>query len=136
MRKYFLFDINERYYNLYFHKDRLLFRTLESLYNNEQYQKANNISLFNQLCMLINIKYLNSYFSNKINIKNNKNKHLYISKKTSEKTLIEIIRPCIIIYTNKNFPNLFKIFNYYSKRVFVCDFNNQDYFWLENQYNK
>ena len=62
MRKYFLFDISDRYFNVYFHKERLLFRTLESLYNNEAHQKANNISLFNQLCVPINISFLNSYF--------------------------------------------------------------------------
>lgn len=134
MRKYFLFDIAERYYNLYLHKERLLFRTLESLYNNDQHQKANNISLFNQLCIPINIAFLNSYFDNKVFICNNRNKHLYISKKTDEKTLIEINHACIIMLTNKNFSRLFKVFNYYSKRIFVCDFQNQDYFWLDNQY--
>lgn len=134
MRKYFLFDMSDRYYSIYLHKERLLFRTLESLYNNEQHQKANNISLYNQLCVPININYLNSYFSNKSFIKNRNNKHLYISKKTNEKTLIEINYSCVIILTNKNFSRLFKVFNYYSKRMFVCDFQNQDYFWLDNQY--
>ncbi len=134
MRKYFLFDIKDRYYSLYLHKERLLFRTLESLYNNEFHQKANNISLFNQLCNPININFLNSYFNNNVFVKNNGNKHIYISKKTNEKTLIEIKHSCIIILTNKNFSRLFKVFNYYSKRIFVCDFQNQDYFWLDNQY--
>lgn len=134
MRKYFLFDISDRYFNVYFHKERLLFRTLESLYNNEAHQKANNISLFNQLCVPINISFLNSYFDNKIFIRNNKNKHIYLSQKTDEKTLIEIRHPCIIMLTNRNFSKLFKAFNYYSKKIFVCDFQNQDYFWLDNQY--
>ena len=122
MRKYFLFDISDRYFNVYFHKERLLFRTLESLYNNEAHQKANNISLFNQLCVPINISFLNSYFDNKIFIRNNKNKHIYLSRKTDEKTLIEIRHPCIIMLTNRNFSKLFKVFNYYSKKIFVCDF--------------
>lgn len=134
MRKYFLFDISDRYFNVYFHKERLLFRTLESLYNNESHQRANNISLFNQLCVPINIHFLNSYFDNKVFVRNNKNKHIYISQKTDEKTLIEIKSSCIIMLTNLNFSKLFKVFNYYSKRIFVCDFQNQDYFWLDNQY--
>ena len=134
MRKYFLFDINDRYYNLYLHKERLLFRTLEGLYNNESHQKANNISLFNQICIPINLSYLNTYFNNKVFIKNNNNKHLYISMKSNEKTLIELNYSCIIMLTNKNFSRLFKVFNYYSKRIFVCDFENQDYFWLDSQY--
>lgn len=134
MRKYFLFDIHDRYYNLYLYKERLLFRTLESLYNNELHQKANNISLFNQICIPINLNYLNTYFNNKVFIKNNKNKHLYISIKSDEKTLIELNYSCIIMLTNKNFSRLFRVFNYYSKRIFVCDFENQDYFWLDSQY--
>lgn len=134
MRKYYLFDINDKYYNVYLHKERVLFRILESLYHNDQHKKLNNISLFKQICLKINVKILNEYFYNKVFIKNKDNKHLYISNKTSEKTLIEIKYSCIIILTNKNYSNLFKVFNYYSKKIFVCDFVNQDYFWINNKY--
>ena len=115
-------------------KEQLLLRNNCSFYHYLRHQKANNISLFNQLCVPINISFLNSYFDNKIFIRNNKNKHIYLSRKTDEKTLIEIRHPCIIMLTNRNFSKLFKVFNYYSKKIFVCDFQNQDYFWLDNQY--
>ena len=76
-------------------------------------------------------KYLQKFI---LFMKNNNNKHLYISMKSNEKTLIELNYSCIIMLTNKNFSRLFKVFNYYSKRIFVCDFENQDYFWLDSQY--
>ena len=43
--------------------------------------------------------------------------------------------PCIIVKTKNKKNNIFKIFNIYNRDIFVCDFENKDYYWL-NEYLK
>ena len=37
--------------------------------------------------------------------------------------------------SNINHPYIFKILNIYNKNIFVCDFNNRDYFFLKETIN-
>lgn len=37
---------------------------------------------------------------------------------------------CIKIKSNINYPSFFENINNYSDNIFVCDFINKDYFWL------
>ena len=37
---------------------------------------------------------------------------------------------CLKIKTNINYPKFFDNINTYSDNIFVCDFINNDYFWL------
>lgn len=122
MREYNLFVIKKEYYKLYKKREHLLFDILVSI------KKMNNehgLFLFNQLCSIINVGLLNNYLNNKFHL--NKNGFFYLND------IIFIIKHSrIIIKTKYNFPKIIKFLNYYNSYFFVVDYQNNDYFWLND----
>lgn len=122
MREYNLFVIKKEYYKLYKKREHLLFDILVSI------KKMNNehgLFLYNQLCNIINVGLLNNYLNNKFNL--NKNGFFYLND------VIFIIKHSrIIIKTKYNFPKIIKFLNYYNSYFFVVDYQNNDYFWLND----
>lgn len=129
MRIYYLFVIKKELYDIYKKKETSLYKTLYKLYTAslEEYNYA--YVIFNQLCDIINTSILNTYFDEKDMKRINS---IYELKKneTKEHSFIKITPTYIKIKTNKNISELFKIFFYYNQNIFVCDFNEKDYFWL------
>ncbi|MEG2322219.1 MAG: hypothetical protein RSB71_01895 [Bacilli bacterium] len=122
MREYNLFIIQKDYYNLYNNHSYLLFDILKQLDNTtSNFNYA--INLFEQLCCQINIDMLAYYLNSKFNFNNIKEfyiKDVYIRLNYSR----------IIIKSKYNLPQIMKMFNCYNRYLFVCDFKNNDYFWL------
>lgn len=129
MRKYYLFIIKKEYVKLYKNKSYILYKILEKLYNMD-YEYTYGINIYNQLCDRVSKKLLNNYINSRIK-HTRKNKLIIINK-----TYLEIKYSCIIIYTNKKNNNIFKIFNIYNSNIFICDFKNKDYFWLNEYLNR
>lgn len=128
MEKYYLFVINEKYIKLYNKKSYDLYRILEKLYNIKSYDFSYGINIYKNICNNIDVNLLKDYFNSRIS-------HTKINKliKLNNKiTYIDIKYPCIIVFTNE-FNKVFKIFNIYNQNIFMCDFKNKNYFWL-NKY--
>ena len=136
MRKYYLFIIKNDCYNTYYNNGEILYKTLENLF----YMKCHNInyglSIYNQICQTFNSDILNSYFHSRKNffVKKRGKKILVDNYDEKEQYLIEIRNSCLIICCKKNLPKILKILNYYNSKIFVCDFNNGDYFWNNKNY--
>jgi len=124
MREYNLFVIKGEYLNIYKNNPGQLFELLKKLYcmnKNLNY----GITFYEQLCNYITIDTLRYYLNTKYNL-DNYNK-FYI-----DETYI-ILKPSRIVLKSKyNVPNIIKVFNCYNRNIFVCDFENGDYFWLNN----
>lgn len=133
MRKYYLFQIRKEFYELYQNNTLALYKLLYNIYKLDKNNFSYGISLYNQLCETINVSHLKNYFQNKKNIINKKNKYLFSSNQYYEKTIMQINHSSIIILTNVNIPCILQIINYYNKYIFICDFNNSDYFWLKDR---
>ena len=130
MRKYYIFIIRNDFYKIYKNNSLVLYKTLENLYKLNSNDFGYGISIYNQLCLTFNTEVLNNYFLRKFN--NYKYGKHFI---TNEKVIIEIHKSCIVILTKYNIPKVIKYLLLYNRYLFVCDFENKDYFWLENQYN-
>ncbi|MBE6144225.1 MAG: sporulation inhibitor of replication protein SirA [Firmicutes bacterium] len=130
MRKYYIFIIRTEFYKIYKNNSLVLYKTLENLYKLNNNNFGYGFSIYNQLCLTFNTEVLNNYFLRKFaNYKHNKH---YIQK---EQTILEINKSCIVVLTKYNVPKSLKYLLYYNKYLFVCDFDNKDYFWLQNQYD-
>lgn len=135
MRKYYLFLIKNEYCKVYRDNSYILYKMLESISNIQTYDYSYGISIFNQLCNKVSDKLLNNYIDSKI-------KHIKINKKVIfinslfERTYIQINKSCIIVKTNVVLPQIFKVFNIYNRQIFICDFLNKNYFWLNKQIKK
>ena len=129
MEKYYLFIIKDKYRKLYKNKSYALYKILENLYGIKAYDFSFGINIYNEICKNLNVKLLNNYFNNRINHKRiNK-----IIKLNKENTYIQIMYPCVVIYTNNKFSKTFRLFNIYNQNIFACDFKNKKSFWLNKQ---
>ena len=135
MYKYYLFIIKKEVYSAYYNNMDILFSTLRNLYYSSNNELSYGLSIYNQICDIFNKNILKDYFKNKNSkyIKEIKNKFL-IKDKNGENSLINIRSSCLIIKTNSKLPIFLKIINYYNKYIFVRDFKNGRYFWLNDQY--
>lgn len=128
MRKYYLFLIKEHYLH---EPEYLIYKIMDNLYHLTNSNLDYGISCYNQLCDNFNVPILAHYLINKFegNIatcSNNK----YIIKQKGERCIVKLSLKFVIIVTNKNIPFILKCLKYYNHKIFVCDFDNNDYFWL------
>ena len=121
MKKYYIFAINTEYYEIYKRNKHVLYNTLKNLYELDLDSLNYGLSIYNQLCVPINNKILESYYSDYKYIDN----HFMI-----DNSIIEINRSCIILLTDENNMRALKNLHYYNFPLFVCDFKNDDYFFL------
>ncbi len=131
MRKYYAFVIKKEVASLYEFNLKELYVSLYQLYNYKNSNINHPISLYKQMCNKYNTKNFIKILLTIPNIKNNNNKFLYLTKK--EASLLFVNYSTLVIITNSNFPYFFWILNLYSNYVFICDFENNDYFWLSKQ---
>lgn len=129
MRKYFLFSIQKEYYDVYHKNPMVLYKTLENLYHLKKDNINFGLSLYKQICNIIDVNRLKYYFE-QVCIKKRDRKYLVVSNK--EAVVFNIYYSCIVCKTVKNYPKGLKILNYYDKYLFVCDFENKDYFFLND----
>ena len=134
MRKYYLFVFKKEYYNFYKNKSYVLYKILENLYNLKSYDFSYGINIYKEMCLPFSYKVLKNYIDNKINNNKISNKVIKI-KNNKEVVYLQLGYAKVIIKTNVNTPKIFKIFNIYNKNIFICDFQNNDYFWLNNCFN-
>jgi hypothetical protein len=130
-----LFIIKTEFYDTYLSNSLSLYKTLENLYSFTSNNYKFGLTLYTQLCELHKTGILEEYFKEK-GYKKEKGYYKLFSSITNEKTYIKIRASVIEIKTNKNIPNIFKILNYYNSKMFICDFNRGDYFWLQNHYRR
>ena len=136
MRVYYLFRINDTFKNLYNSKTFYLYKTLEEISKSSKNDFIISYKLFEQMAISYdkthtNNNIYNSFYYDKY-YKRNLNKHIYNDE--VEKTILTVYNTYIKIKTNKNSCKFFKVLRH-DGNIFVCDFNNKDYFWLSKVYN-
>ncbi len=131
MRRYYLFVIKDDIIKTYDNNLKELYINLYQIYKGKINNLNYRISLFEQICIPFKVNIIRNYFNHLSYIQKHNKKYLY--KKNGEVSLLELSYPTIVIMTNRNLSYFFNILNLYNKKIFVCDFDNYDYFWLSNQ---
>jgi hypothetical protein len=130
METYHIFTIKKEVYNAYKKKEITLYKLLSNLKKLKKNNLTYGITIYNQICYTTNIKRLKQYIEMLKIIEKKDNK--YILEENNKKSIL-IIKPSNIIYkTDKINPNIIYILNYYSKYLFICNFNKKDYKWVNN----
>lgn len=132
MRTFYIYNINDLLCSLYENYPHKLYLMLEEIYYTNKYDFKEASTLYEQVIINYNKLYINNYLiaNNKIDMYyyNKANMHLISSRGEYSKLLVNSY--CIKIKTNLNYPKFFYDINKYSDNIFVCDFENKDYFWL------
>lgn len=136
MRIYYIFKINKSVSNLYRKKEYVLYDILTGIYKMNKTDLVLGYKFFEQFAYFFNKNNVNEYIFNKykdnITYIKNINRHIINDRFRNEFSNLIVYNSHIKIKTNLDISNFFKILNEYEKNLFVCDFKNHDYFWLDN----
>lgn len=134
MRTYHVFVIKNSLMDYYGERPYSLYKILEQIYNLKTNDIVLGYKLLNQVTNSLDTKRIDKYIY-KNNFDENTYKRIYdghiISNKyTDEETFLHVYNSHIRIKTNNNYSVFFESIKNYNNNMFVCDFENQDYFWL------
>lgn len=134
MRKFYIFKIRNDYQNLYSQNPESLYHVLKYLYYLKPEENKYGIELFHQLVEMIDKTILNreifiKYHSQRIYSKIG-NTHIINDLYRDEISTLNIKHSYILLESKHNASTFFQILLEESNGFFLCDFKNQDYFWL------
>lgn len=135
MRVYYIFLIKDEIAKNSINKELNLYKFFESIYNLKKEDAMLGFKMFDKVCnnfkkknitKMIKDKYLENLTYTIIG-----NTHVINDFLNNETTKLEVFNSHIKIKSNSMYPSFFKDLakiNY----LFVCDFDNMDYFFLKN----
>lgn len=130
MNTYHIFAIKKETYNIYKNNEYSLYKLIYNLYNINKEDINYGITLYNQLCYPINKKIIEEYLELIHKIRIGKNRYM-ISENNNKSILI--VKPSNIIYkTIELSEDIIYILNNYYKYLFICNFKEKDYKWINN----
>ena len=132
VRVFYIYNINDYFTSIYDNYPYKLYKMLEDAYLTGKYNTSESIRLYKQIVTNYNKLFMNNYIfaNNKLDISyyHKEDKHLITN--AFEYTKLEVNRYYLKIITNINYPIFFDNINTYSDNIFICDYKNNDYFWL------
>ena len=132
MRVFYIYNVNDFFTSVYDKYPHKLYKMLEDAYYTNKHNIVLSSTYYEQITTNFNKLYINNY----INVNNkidgyyyNKN-NIHIISSRDEYSKLMVSKYCLKLKTNLNYPIFFKNIATYSDNIFVCDFENHDYFWL------
>ncbi len=136
MRIYFVFKIKDEYIELYKDSPRTLYNILNQMYYMKRNEIGYGFTLFNQMINRINKfdldKYLYVLLHTKMKYSKKGENHILNNLYKDEVSVLRVKGTYILINSNKSYTEFFALLNNYDSKLFVCDFNNNDYFFLRD----
>ena len=134
MKVYFMFDIKEEYIKLYEDNERVLYNILKQVYYLEKEEVSFGYNILNQLVNRIEKQILDQFIFIKLHqtipYSKRNNTHYLNNLYKNEISRLKIKNAYIKLETEQNSNSFFNILGNYYKNFFVCDFSNQEYFFL------
>lgn len=133
MRTFYIFSINKSFYNLMKNNPYHLFKTMEDIhsFNNSDISVA--YDLFTQIACPFDKSLINNKLFKELNdldfYSKFRNVHRIQNKYIPEDTMLVVNKAFLILESNILKPAFLNALKDY-KNLFVCDFKNKDYFWL------
>lgn len=131
MRTYYIFNVNKYYSYMYKDNPFKMYKIFEEIYYSRDYDSVKTYHILEEIANPFNKIMLNEYiyfeYKLKYGYKRKDNIH-YLS--TTEKTTLRINNYNIKLETESNYSVFFNDISNYNNNLFVCDFENMDYFWL------
>ena len=139
MREFFILEIKDEFKSLYQEKPSILYQILEQIYFLGEENAKYGYSLFRQITKKIDNDKLNQHiyikYHQSIPYSKRKGTHYYNEPGHDEIGSLTVKKSYMRLKTNYYNSFFLKILNSLNNNYFICDFKNQDYFFLEN-YNE
>ena len=131
MRTYYIFNVNRYFAFMYKNNPFKMYKLFEEIYNTKDYDKTKAFYILEQIANCFNKDMLNEYIFFELKYKygyiRDNNIHIIKGK---ENTYVRINNYNIKIETDTNYTIFFNYLKNYNTNLFICDFANKDYFWL------
>ena len=136
MRVYFIFDIKLEFINLYYGNESILYSILKQVYKLDKYELDYGYNIFNQLTNKLYKNDIDKYLYIKLHknmpYSKHNNIHIYNNLYKDEISKLIVKRSYIKIESENKFSSFLNILKNYKESLFVCDFKNQNYFFLKD----
>lgn len=131
MRTYYIFNVNKFYRYMYKNNPFKMYKIFEEIYYSRNYDNIKTFRVMEEVSVPFNKIMLNEYiyFEYKLKYGYKRKDNIHILN-TDEKTTLRINNYNIKIETDSNYSTFFDDIKSYNSNLFVCDFDNKDYFWL------
>lgn len=134
MRNFYLFKIKPCYSNLTKDNPYNLYKAIENIYHLKKEELTTGYNFFNQIRDTFNKENLDNnifeYYKNRYSYTKVNNTHMINDYYSKEKSKLIINTNFLFIKSTKEIPTFLKTITR-KDNIFVCDFDNIDYFWLE-----
>ena len=133
MRTYYIFKINKYFAYIYKRWPYKMYKIIEELYYTKDYDMLISYRYYKKFALEFNKLAINEYIYNI----NKKNKYYYRDNnihiiKNEKYNKLTVNNTCLILKTNDIYSVFLNDLNVYLDNIFVCDFKNKDYFWLDS----
>lgn len=134
MRTYYAFIIKDSLMHFYRKKPYSLYKILEQIYRLKNNDVVLGYRLLNQVTKSFatrdadNFIYKRHY--NELEYLKLEHSHMIKNLYSEEITFLKVFKSHIRVTTNNNYSAFFSSIKEYNKNIFICDFENQDFFFL------
>jgi hypothetical protein len=133
---YYIFEIKDEIMTLYKDNPNGLFKVLNHIYYMHVEDVTYGFNLFNQIIYPTNVNEMNRKIYLKLHrelvYSKQKNEHIINNLYKDEISILKIGNSHLLLECNKNYSSFFKLLEGFNKNYFVCDFKEQDYFFLKD----
>ena len=132
MRTYYIFKINKIFAYIYKRWPYQMYKIIEELYYTKDYDMLSSYKYYQKFASTFNKLAINEYIysMNKQSSYYHRDNNIHILENGKYNKLI-VTSTCITLKTDDIYSVFLNDLNNYLDNVFVCDFKNHDYFWLE-----
>ncbi len=138
MRTFYIFKINNMFQTFYNDKSNILFKMFNEIYSSNDQDLINKFRLFEQITIPINKKIFNNYImlKHRDDIFYTKNDNVHTIENDKEISRLTINNTFLKIKSNKNINTFIKDIVDSRECLFIIDFKNKDYFWVNEVKSK
>lgn len=134
MRTYYAFIIKDSLMHFYSKKPYSLYKILEQIYRLKNNDIVLGYRLLEQVTEPFGTRKTDKFIYKKHNDELEYSRlddgHMIKNLYSEEITFLKVFHSHIRIKTNNNFSVFFNSMQEYNENIFVCDFENQDFFWM------
>ena len=133
MRTYYIFKINKYFAYIYKRWPYKMYKIIEELYHTKDYDVLFSYKYYQKFAVHFNKLAINEYIYsiNKTNSNYHRDNNIHVINNDKYNKLT-INSTCIMLKTDDIYSVFLNDLNEYLDNIFVCDFKNHDYFWLES----
>lgn len=136
MRRFYIFSIREELLVLYKDNPSNLYKILESIYKMKEDELTYGYNLFKQICVSIdNLELSNRLYltmHNDLVYTKLDNEHIINNLYKDEVSILKIKKSHMILDSNNSYSTFFNFLNKHNKNYFICDFKENDCFFLND----